>query len=52
MKQPTLVRRPTGGIGFDREPIDTDRLPRWAFTAICLALGFLAGVAFVLMVAP
>jgi hypothetical protein len=55
MKQPTLTRRRTGGIGFDRAVIDPntrDRWPRWVVAAMSAALGFLAGVAFVLLVAP
>lgn len=65
MKQPTLTRRVYSGPGFDREPLpdwvridpavrilSRSQFPRWAFAAICLALGFLAGVGFVLMVAP
>jgi hypothetical protein len=32
--------------------LSRSQFPRWAFAAICLALGFLAGVGFVLLVAP
>jgi hypothetical protein len=55
MRNPTLTRRRNGGIGFDRVLIDLDdrtRLPRWAVGSISAAIGFLAGVGFVLMVAP